>query len=119
MWKVVAVILNRRLTSSITFHEVDAPVAPFPYQDEDYRLPGCLLCQVPVPKCRLDQLHDPLPVLLSLRLAFSFSPPPLSLVAVSLSLSPRLAAANHPLRSSARILDSPPVRLFCRRFTAH
>ena len=44
------------------------------------------------------------------------SPP--SRVAASLSLSPRLAVASHPLRSSARILDGPPARLFRRRFTA-
>ena len=68
-----------------------------------------LVCQVPVPKCRLYQLHDPRPVLLSLHPAFSvFTFPPLSRVASSLSLSPRRAAASHPWRSSARILDGPP-----------
>ena len=44
---------------------------------------------------------------------------PPSLVAVSLSFFPRLATANHPFRSSARILDGPLARLFCRHFNAH
>ena len=35
MWKVVAVILNRRFTSSITFHKADDPVFPFPLCDKD------------------------------------------------------------------------------------
>ena len=40
MWKVVATILNRRFTASITNHEVDAPVVLLPLGNQEYRLPN-------------------------------------------------------------------------------
>ena len=55
----------------------------------------------------------------SVRRSLCSLPHPSSLVAASLSFSPHLAAAIQTLRSSARILDGPPARLFRRRFTAH
>ena len=53
MWKVVAVILNCRFTSSMTFHDADSPLVYFPIGDEDYRLPCGLLRQIPLLKRRL------------------------------------------------------------------